>query len=172
VRRTPLLLILFAATAAWAGAQHGLDMAVRQTQLAQNRTTLALLVDSGLAMGDPTADAAARAEWSRKAADAVRHDLADATARQDVDRVVELGEHLTKLFADGLVPTLSAATPPEGSPASEQLKTTRRQAVADANSAAGLDFAAGILGGSNRVKDVTKKLHDAAEHVKAAAEGK
>jgi hypothetical protein len=171
VRRTPLVLILFAATAAWAGAQHGPNAYQRLDMLARNRTTLGLLIDSGLALAQ-TDDAVGRVNASRQAAEAVRLALADAAGTQDADRVVELGEHLVRLYAEGLVPTLVAATDevPEGSPAMADLKTARGRAARDADAAAALDFVAGKLAASARVKAVARDLAAAATRVKAAAE--
>jgi hypothetical protein len=169
MRRTPLLLILFAGTAAWAGAQHGPDASVRVQMLNKNRVTLGLLVEDGLALADT--DDVGRVKISRQAAETVRRDLETATMGQDADRVVELGEHLVKLFDDGLVPSLESATTnvPEGSPAMDELKAARKEAVRDAESTSAIDMAAGKLAGSGRVKDVAQKLHDAAEKVKVAA---
>jgi hypothetical protein len=170
MRRTPLFLILFAGSAAWAGAQHRPDTSKRVEMLAKNRTTLLLLVDRGLDLG-ATDDEVSRVKLSRQAAETVRRDLADAAATHDVDRVVELGEHLTRLYDNGLVQTLDAATRnvPEGSPAMDELKAVRREAIRDADTAAAIDFVSGKFAGSGRVKGMVQNLFDAVAKVKAAA---
>jgi hypothetical protein len=167
VRRTLLFLFAFAGPAAWAGAQHGPDAAQRIAMLARNRTTIGLLIDDGLTLGR-TDDLVGRVNASRQAAEAVRFALADAAGTQDVDRVVELGEHLARLYRDGLVRTLDTATDgvPEGSPAMADLKVARERAAGDAASTAALDFATGKLGGSARVKTVAGQLAD--EEIKTA----
>ncbi|HEY2784289.1 MAG TPA: hypothetical protein VGJ05_04865 [Fimbriiglobus sp.] len=174
MRRTLLFLVLFACSAAWAGAQHGSpDAAKRLEMLAENRTTIEILLDRGLDLAG-TSDYVERVDESRKAADALRQALADAADTQDPDRVVELGEHLSKLFSDGLVPTLNAAAKniPEWSPSFDRLKAARRQAAREADSATALDLHAGRLAASGRVKDVSQQLVEAAGKVKAAAEPK
>ncbi len=172
MNRTLLFLMIFAGTAMWAGAQHG-DASKRLEMLAKNRATIELLVDRGLDLGT-TDRVVSRVDLSRQAADAVRRALADAAELQDADRVVELGEHLVKLFENGLVPTLETATENvhEGSPSMEELKKYRRLAAQDADSTTALDLHTGKLAGSGRVKDVSQKLADAAGKVKAAAEPK
>lgn len=172
--RPPVLILAFAATAAWAGAQHGTVDAYKHVEmLAKNRVTIGLLVDNGLDLAD-TDDAVVRVDKSRKAAEAVRLALADAADAQEVDRVVELGEHLSRLFSDGLVPTLRTAAESvhEGTPSMEELKSVRKRVARDAESAAVLDLLTGKLAGSGRVKDVSKKLNSAVEQVKAAVEPK
>jgi hypothetical protein len=175
VSRTPLMLILFAGTAAWAGDQHGPNTDKRLSMLNENRTTIGLLIENGLDLGR-TDDPVGRVNVSRQAAEAVRLALADAAATReaDTDRVVELGEHLARLYVDGLTKTLETATAevPEGSPAMDDLKTARKRAVRDAAAAAALDFVAGKLGGSARVKQMAEKLGFAAGKVKVAAEPK
>jgi hypothetical protein len=173
VRRTLLLLIAFTGPAAWAGAQHGPDAYQRIAMLARNRTTIGLLVDSGLDLGQ-TDDYVGRVNASRQAAEAVRYALADAAGTQDADRVVELGDYLVKLYQDGLVPTLTAATEgvPDGSPAMTDLKVARERAVGDVTAAVALPFTTGKLGGSERVKEMVGHLTAAAAGVKAAAEPK
>src|SRR5262249_10304601 len=173
VKRTLLLLVAFAGPAAWAGAQHGPNAAVPLDMLVKNRTTIGLLIDSGLDLGQKD-DPVERVNASRQAAEAVRLALADAAGTQDVDRVVELGEHLSRLYRDGLVKTLDAATHdvPEGSPAMADLKVARERAVTNATAAAALPFAAGRLGGSARGMGMTGALTAAVQAVKAAAEPK
>ncbi len=132
--RSGLTVAVALALAAWAGAQSlaPLPAAKRLELHRANRTLLADLVDHGVLLGR-AGTAPERAEACQKAARALGIALRNAAEARDGDRVVELGDHLTSVLRDGLMPVLDEGTRtvPAGSPEAAKLKAVRATAADD-----------------------------------------
>ena len=169
--RSGVTLLVFLVLAAWAGAQSPgapVMTAAKRLELHRaNRTLLADLIDGGvkLAEAERTAD---RAEACQKTARALGIALGKAAEARDTDRVAELGEHLTAIVRDGLVPILDEGTRtiPATSPDAARLKAVRATAANDLAGARSAIPAAGAGADGDRIRAVAGTLDGLREQLK------
>jgi hypothetical protein len=169
--RSGATLAVFLVLAAWAGAQSPgapvLTAAKRLELHRANRTLLADLIDGGvkLANAERMPD---RAETCQKTARALGIALRKAAEARDTDRVAELGEHLTAVVRDGLVPILTEGTRtiPAESPDAGRLKAVRATAAKDLDEARSAISPAGTGPGNDRIRAVAGTLDGLWEQLK------
>ena len=169
--RPGVTFAVFLVLSAWAGAQApvapGMTAAERLRLHRANRTLLADLVDSGVKLGNAS-HPVARAELCQGTARVLGIALSKAAEAQDADRVAELGEHLTLVVRDGLVPILDEGrqTIPVGSPDAVRLKAVRENAVGDLNWARSAIPATGKVGESDKVRSLCGTLDGLRDQLK------
>jgi hypothetical protein len=158
VVRVLLLLVSFAALAAWAGAQGPpppLSPADRAKLFKSDRALLDQLIDHGIEMANPNRDNDLdRAQECRKTAKTLANYLERAAKdEQDPDRVAEMTALLTELVRDGLAPNLTVArqTNPKGSPRHKEVVALGETAVKDLDDVKAA-IPAGKVGDDEKVK--------------------
>ena len=169
--RSGVLLVSFLVLSAWAGAQApgkpDMTAAERLRLHRANRILLADLVDSGVKLGNAS-HPVARAELCQGAARVLGIALRKAAESQDTDRVAELGEHLTLVVRDGLVPILDEGrqTIPPESPDGVRLKAVRESAVGDLNWARSSLPTAGQVAENDKIRTLCSALDGLRELLK------
>jgi hypothetical protein len=169
--RSGVTLLVFLVLAAWAGAQSPgapvLTAAKRLELHRANRTLLRDLIDSGVKLADAER-MPDRAEACQKTAHALGIALRKAAEARDTDRVAELGEHLTAVVRDGLVPILDEGTRtiPAESPDAVRLKAVRVTAVEDLDWARSAIPGSGTGAESDRVRALAGTLDGLREKLK------
>jgi hypothetical protein len=162
VARVPLLLITFAALAAWAGAQAPpapLTAADHVKLFKLDRSLLDNLVSHGVDLAD-TGDALTRAEECRKTAQTLTNYLERAAKdERDADRVAELADLVGDVFRDGLTPNLDEAkrTIPPESPDGKRVVALQKLAAADLDAVKDT-IPAGKVADHAKVKDALSRL--------------
>lgn len=160
--RVLLLLISFAALAAWAGAQGPtppLTAADKMKLFKSNRTLIENLVNHGIdlsAAGDPLK----RAEECRKTAVTLANYLERAAKEdQSPDRVVELAGLMGEVVREGLAPNLDEAerTIPVESPQGKRVKELQNIVAADLDNVRS-GIPAGKVGDNPKVKAALASL--------------
>jgi hypothetical protein len=128
--RTLLTLLGAALLAAWADAQQAgalLTAGERLKQLQANRTLVEKMVASGLALSTAN-DSVSRAAACRTAMGELALALDGAIDGKDPSRIAELGDHLTVLVSDGLIPAIADSHDvPAGSADEARLKEIHKQ---------------------------------------------
>lgn len=101
-----------------------------------------------------------RAKICRQSTIDASRELSDAIARDDADRVSEIGEYLCMLMSEALAPTLADArtTIPVGSPHWNDLRTLHATSATDAEKVELSIPYLGRVGSSRRVADLRVKL--------------
>jgi hypothetical protein len=136
VARVMLLLVTFAALAAWAGAQGGpppLSPEDRAKLFKADRALLDQLVDHSIHLSK--ADNSLKQAQAAQASARTLANYLERAAKdeQDPDRVAEMTALLTELTRDGLAPNLKVARRdnPKGSPGYEAVKKLGETALKD-----------------------------------------
>ena len=156
VVRVLLLLVSFAALAAWAGAQGPpppLSPADRAKLFKSDRALLDQLIDHGIGLSNFD-NHLERAQECRKTAKTLANYLERAAKdEQDPDRVAEMTGLLTELVRDGLAPNLKVARRdnPKGSPGFEAVQKLGETALKDMDDVTAA-IPAGKVGDDAKVK--------------------
>jgi hypothetical protein len=163
VTRVALLLVVFAALAAWAGAQGPpppLSAADRAKLFKTNRVLLANLVNDGIDLAK-AGNLVERAEGARKTARTLANYMQLAAEKdQDADRVAELAGLMADVVRDGLVPNLEEGRrtfPPE-SKNGKELAVVQKQLTEDLTFATTEAVPAGPVAASEKVKAALARL--------------
>jgi hypothetical protein len=162
MRRSLVTLVVFAALAAWAGAQGSsppLDAATQEKLFKSNRILLENLVGHGIDLANAE-NSLQRAEECRKTATTLANSLDyAATSEQDADRVIELAGLMRDVVRDGLVPNLNEAQAEirVGDPRYAQLLKVRENATRDLDNLSKIP-GDGKVGNSEKVKEAIAAL--------------
>jgi hypothetical protein len=161
MRRSLVTLVVFAALAAWAGAQGStppLDAATQVKLFKSNRILLGSLVGHGIDLANAE-NSLKRAEECRKTATTLANSLGQAASDQDPDRVVELAGLMRDVVRDGVVPNLNEAQSEirPGDPRYTQLLKERDNATRDLDNLTKLPTD-GKVGSSQEVKEAIAAL--------------
>jgi hypothetical protein len=172
-RRTLAVCAFFVLMASWAGAQStaSVPLAAEQLRLFQsNRVLLEQLVEHGidLANADTHVErvrACHASTWQLGKA------LRDAAERDDPDRVVELGDYLNQVIAEGLLPSIDEARMaiPAGTEAERELTDLTLQAAEETRNFSLAIPALGKVGSSVKVSETRARLEDAGVNLQRRA---
>jgi hypothetical protein len=172
VARVTLLLIAFAALAAWAGAQGpapSLSPEQRAELFKKNRTLLENLVENGISLS--SADSPLnRAEASHATAVTLANYLKRAaTEDRDPDRVAELADLMTAVVRDGLLPNAAEADrtiPPQSRAERDRLAKVQGAAAAELEAIRILIPAGGKVGDSEKARAAIEALAGLKDKIK------
>jgi hypothetical protein len=133
--RSAFIILGALLVAAWADAQQAgasLTAGERGRLLQSNRDLIAKLVKRGVKTAKAN-DPVGRTSACKEAMDELLSELDGAVAKNDADRVSEIGDYLNVMVEDGLIPTLEEARGqvPEGSPEEERLKKLHEDTAAE-----------------------------------------
>jgi hypothetical protein len=162
MRRSLVTLVVFAALAAWAGAQGSpppLDAATQEKLFKSNKILLENLVDHGIKLAKAE-NSLERAKECRSTATTYANSLDyAATIEQDPDRVVELAGLMREVVQDGLLPNLNEAQREirPGDPRYAEFLKVRENAARDLDNLARIPTD-GKVGGSQEVKEAIAAL--------------
>ena|SRR5947209_696600 len=175
MRRYVFSTLLMAALAAWAGAQPGTTRtpeAREQLQLVQrNQNLYRKLTDGSLTLARKASSPLARSESYDAVIRALEEEIKAAAQAGDAGRVAELGGHLHRVVAEGLVPNLQKARKlvSEGSPDEERLFRLRGL-TQRMTGEVGQEIAKSKAAGSAEVQKLLADLNAARGQVEKAVE--
>jgi hypothetical protein len=172
VARVTLLLITFAALAAWAGAQGPappLSAEQRAQLFKKNRTLLENLVENGIGLS--SADSPLnRAEACQATAVTLGNYLKRAaTEDQDPHRVAELADLMAGVVRDGLLPNADEAErtiPPQSRAERDRLARVQNAAAAELDAIRNLVPAGGKVGDSEKARAAIEALAGLKDRIK------
>lgn len=168
--RTFLTLCLAVVLVTWADAQQAaahLTAAERLQQLKSNRAILEKMVSHSVALSHAN-DPIGRTAACRAAMGDLSTALDGAIAAQDANRVAELGEHLSLIVSDGLIPTIADARiqVPAGSEEEARLKDLYKQATDEMTRLELSVPRTNSLGRSHQVKETLAKWNATRDRLK------
>jgi hypothetical protein len=135
VKRFPAVAVLAVLLSAWVGAQGPrVPSAAEQSKLLErNRSLYRAAIDGGLNLMvlDRRENELYRAQCYTQLAKQWAREIEQAASAKDADRVTELGQHLTQMVDQGVVPNLQSARKKykSGSEAEKELFRQRDEAV-------------------------------------------